>query len=104
MNKSEYKIIISEKAMEMLSTHIAFIANVSKEAAIKQKNKLLTEIKEISNMPEKYPWLSNELLPANKYHKKIVDKRYIIIYQVKANNIFVDYIIDGRQDYNWLLK
>ena len=34
----KYKVIVSEKAKEMLKKHIAFIANVSKESARKQKD------------------------------------------------------------------
>ena len=41
---------------------------------------------------------------SNKYRKKLVAKRYLLIYQIKGNNVFVDYILDCRQEYKWLLK
>ena len=33
-----------------------------------------------------------------------VENRYMVLYQVKDNNIYVDYIVDCRQDYEWLIK
>jgi len=31
----------------------------------------------------------------------VIKKRYIVIYQIKKNNVYVDYIVD--QDYGWML-
>ena len=45
-----------------------------------------------------------EFVPRNKYHKMVVDNRYLILYQIKDRMIFVDYIMDGRQDYSWLVR
>ena len=33
----------------------------------------------------------------------IVTKRYLLIYQIKDNTVYVDYVPDCRQDYKWLL-
>jgi hypothetical protein len=42
------------------------------------------------------------MLPANKYRKLLVDKRYLLIYQIKDGTVYIDYILDCRQDYGWL--
>jgi len=34
----------------------------------------------------------------------VVDNRYLILYQIKDLAVYVDYIIDGRQDYSWLVR
>ena len=49
-----------------------------------------------------YNYLNDAILPLNKYHKKIISKRYLIIYQIKNNIVYVDYIVDCRTDYKWL--
>jgi hypothetical protein len=30
-------------------------------------------------------------------------KRYLLIYQIKGDTVYVDYVVDCRQDYGWLL-
>ncbi|MCG2788520.1 MAG: type II toxin-antitoxin system RelE/ParE family toxin, partial [Actinomycetia bacterium] len=35
--------------------------------------------------------------------KMLICKRYLLIYQIKGNIVYVDYIVDCRQDYEWLL-
>ena len=37
------------------------------------------------------------------FHKYVVSKRYVVLYQIKDKTVYVDYIIDTRQDYTWLL-
>lgn len=99
----EYSIIVSNKASDMLQRHIAFIANVSKKAARDQKNEIVSAIKKLKDDADIYPFFENEYIPKNKYHKYVVSKRYIILYQIKDGTVYVDYIIDTRQDYGWLL-
>ena len=98
-----YKVIVSDRASSMLYRHIAFIGNVSKDSARKTKDKIISAIKKLKEDAEIYPFLENEYIPRNKYHKCVVDKRYMVLYQIKDNTVYVDYIVDTRQDYSWLL-
>ena len=99
-----YKIIISPEATDMLKEHIAFIANVDKKAAINTKNLVVNSIKDLKELPNRYPFFEEEYIPKNKYHKMFVEKWFLILYQIKDDTIFVDYILDCRQDYKWLIK
>lgn len=99
----KYNVIISERAIDMMTSHIRFLAQVIEEAAEKVKSKLVKEIRNLENFQERGAWIVNNYLPANKYRKLIIDSRYLIIYQIKDDNIFVDYVVDCRQDYQWLL-
>ena len=69
----EYQIIVSDKASNTLLKHIA----------LQQEHQ--------------------RLLPRNKYRKYVVSKKYVVLYQIKDKTVYVDYIIDTRQDYTWLL-
>ena len=42
-------------------------------------------------------------MPANKYHKMFVANWYLILYQIQDDTVFIDYILDCRQDYSWLI-
>jgi len=101
--KIKYKVIVSDRARQMLAGHILFLAQKSTAAARKTKNDLIDAIRSLSIMPERFPYLTAEFIPLNKYHKMFVEKYYLILYQIKDKTVFVDYIVDCRQDYEWLV-
>ena len=100
----KYHIIISERAKEMLGIHIRFLAQVNKAAASKLKNRLVTEIRSLQTMPQRFPFFNEAYIPANKYHKLYVENWYLVLYQIKDDTVYVDWILDCRQDYPWLLR
>jgi len=102
--KPEYKVIVSDHARQMLAGHVQFLAQKSPAAARRTKNELINAIRSLSAMPERVPFLNAQFIPLNKYHKMLVEKRYLILYQIKDQTVYVDYIVDCRQDYGWLVK
>ncbi|MDD4334924.1 MAG: type II toxin-antitoxin system RelE/ParE family toxin [Desulfotomaculaceae bacterium] len=102
--KPPYKVIVSDRARQMLAAHVLFLAQKSPAAARKTKNELMDAIRSLSTMPERFPFLNAEFMPLNKYHKMYVEKWYLILYQIKDQTVYVDYIVDCRQDYGWLVK
>ena len=100
----QYKVIISERAKEMLGMHIRFLAQVNKTAANKLKNHLIDEIRALQEMPQRYPFFNENYIPANKYHKLYVENWFLVLYQIKDDTVYVDWIVDCRQDYQWLLR
>ena len=99
-----YTVIVSDRAKRMLASHIRFLANVSKEAALEKKTQLIREIRSLSNLPHRFPFFDAEFMPANKYHKMFVANWYLILYQIQDDTVYVDYILDCRKDYGWLLQ
>lgn len=99
-----YTVIVSDRAKRMLASHIRFLANVSKEAAAEKKTQLIREIRSLSKLPHRYPFFEAEFMPANKYHKMFVANCYLILYQIRDDTVYVDYILDCRKDYGWLLQ
>lgn len=74
MPDEKYTVIVSDKAASMLVNHVRFLANVSPEAAKKLHKEIITEIRALEFMPESYPWLSCDEIPANKYRKNLRQK------------------------------
>ena len=103
-NKLPYKVIVSDRARQMLAGHVRFLAQKSPSAARRTKNELMDAIRSLSTMPERLPFLNTEFIPLNKYHKMFVEKWYLILYQIKDQSVYVDYIVDCRQDYSWLVR
>jgi plasmid stabilization system protein ParE len=102
--KPQYKVIVSNRARQMLAGHVRFLAQKSPTVAHKIKNDLMDAIRSLHQMPERFPFLEAEFIPPNKYHKMFAEKWYLILYQVKDQAVYVDYIMDCRQDYGWLVR
>ncbi len=100
----KYEVIVSYKAKEQIALHVAFLAKVKKESARKVKSRLINALNSLFEMPERHPFFDENLIPKNKYHKMYVENWYLILYQIRDNKVYVDYIIDCRQDYGWLIK
>ncbi|MDD4565082.1 MAG: type II toxin-antitoxin system RelE/ParE family toxin [Eubacteriales bacterium] len=102
--KPQYKVIVSNRARQMLAGHVRFLAQKSPAAARRKKNELIDAIRSLSAIPERFPFLNAEFIPLNKYHKMFVEKWYLILYQIKDETVYVDYIVDCKQDYGWLIR
>jgi plasmid stabilization system protein ParE len=102
--KPQFKITISDRSRQMLAGHVRFMAQKSPAAARKIKNKLIDAIRSLKEMPERFPFLDAEFIPPNKYHKMFVEKWYLILYQIKDQTVYVEYIVDCGQDYRWLIR
>ena len=99
----EYTVVISDEATQMLVSHSRFLAQVSESAAFQLIAEFECKVNSLKTFPECNPWLSDPLLPAGKYRKLLMAKKYLLIYQVKGNTVYIDAVVDCRQDYNWLL-
>ncbi len=97
-----YQVIVSDRAKQMLGIHIRFMANVNKKAAEQKQKQIVSALRALSEMPERFPFLDEDLMPSNKYHKMFIEKRYLVLYQIKDDTVYVDYILDCRKDYSWL--
>ena len=104
MADKRYKVIISDRAKRMLGTHIRFMAQVNKEAAIAKKKELMAAMRSLDYLPQRFPFFEEPYIPPNKYHKVFVEKWYLILYQIKDDTVYVDYILDCRKDYSWLIS
>lgn len=100
---SIYKVIVSDRAKRMLGAHIRFMAQVNKEAAVAKKKELMAAMRSLSRMPQRFPFFEEMYITPNKYHKMFVEKWYIILYQIQDGTVYVDYILDCRKDYSWLI-
>ncbi|MBD5115448.1 MAG: type II toxin-antitoxin system RelE/ParE family toxin [Ruminococcaceae bacterium] len=103
MKEKKYKVIVSDRAKAMLSAHIRFLKKVNKEAAAAKKKEIMSAMRSLSEMPERFPFFNEEYIKRNTYHKMFVAKWYIILYQIKDGIVYIDYIIDCRQDYSWII-
>ncbi len=99
----KYKVVVSDRAKRMLGTHIRFMSQVSKEAAVEKKKELMAAMRSLSQMPQRFPFFEELYIKPNKYHKMFVEKWYLILYQIQDDKVYVEYILDCRKDYSWFV-
>ena len=104
MAKMEYDVSVSDAAIAMLDSHIDFLARVSVDAATKLMNEILDDIASLSCNPQRFPTYENQFIPDNRYRRMLSAKRYLVLYEIDGKNVYVDYIVDCRQDYEWLIR
>ena len=104
MEPNKYRVEVSQKAAQMLVSQAAFLAQVSVNAA----KRLTVSFQEAANsleiMPQRCSWLKGEHIPKNAYRFLLFEKRYMLIFQIADNTVYIDYVVDCRQDYSWLIK
>ena len=103
-DSKRYKVIVSDRAKRMLGTHIRFMAQVNKQAAVEKKKEIMTVLRSLSQMPQRYPFFEELYITPNKYHKMFIEKWYLVLYQIQDDTVYVEYILDCRKDYSWLVK
>ena len=98
----KYRVAVSNEARRMLTEHVFFLARVNPEAAKKLQVRIMDAIRSLETMPERYPYLDPDDR-RSPYRKMVVPQQYLIIYTIQDDTVFVEYVLDGRQDYGWLL-
>ena len=99
----KYKVVVSDRAKRMLGTHIRFMAQVNKQAAAAKKKEVMTAMCSLSQMPQRFPFFEELYITPNKYHKMFIEKWYLVLCQIQDDTVYVEYILDCRKDYSWLI-
>ena len=102
--QNSYRVIVSERAKQMLVSHAAFMAQVSVEAAERLTAEFEKAAHSLEVMPQRCPWFSGEYIPSHTYRFILFEKRYMILFQIVDNIVYADYVLDCRQDYSWLIR
>ena len=105
-----YDVIISDAALAMFDAQVDFLARVSKNAAAKlmnevldQMNEVLDQIDSLSENPVRYPFYDNQFITGGRYRRMVCARRYLVLYEGAGDAVYADYILDCRQDNEWLL-
>lgn len=100
----EYTVEVSDAALTMLDSHVDFLAKVSKAAAVKMKDEVLSSMRTLRKYPQRYPIYDSPFITDTAYRIMVSAKRYLIFYEIVEKIVYVDYIVDSRQDYAWLIR
>lgn len=103
-DSKKYKVIVSDRAKRMLGTHILFMAQVNKQAEAAKKKEIISAMRSLSQMPQRFPFFEELYITPNKYHKMFIEKWFLVLYQIQDDTVYVEYILDCRKDYSWLIR
>jgi plasmid stabilization system protein ParE len=104
MGEQAYRVEISDAALMMLDSHVDFLARISKSAATRLIDEILGDIAALDHNPERYPMYDSPFIADGRYHRMVSNKRYLVLYEIGSDAVFVDYTVDCRQDYQWLIR
>lgn len=97
MNK--YHIVITEEFVNMLYITLLPMLNISSSYVNLIYSETLYNLEILKKFPDMFSIF--EIPINNIYYKKIVlEKRYLIIYSIKSNFIYIHYLIDARRNPN----
>ncbi len=103
LRNKQFTVIVSDEAAQMLMEHVRFLVQVSEEAARRLVMEFNVKIRSLEEFPERNPWLIDPMIPSRKYRKLLLAKHYLLVYEIGDTHVFVDAVVDCRQDYAWLL-
>ena len=90
-------------AKTMLDNHINFLNKVSINATIKLKK----SIREYLIILKHFPKIGQKIYSSNekiiRLRKLVINKRYILIYHIVKNKIYIRASLDSRQNNNYYL-
>lgn len=101
---NKYSVIISTQASDMLVKHAAFLALSSPEAAERLTVSFERAAYSLELFPQRCPLIEGLDLPEKLYRALLFEKRYLLVFQIKAACVYVEQVLDTRQDYRWLLS
>lgn len=97
-----YDVRIFPTAQQDLMDLIDYINTLSKEAALNDYDKLVSEIASLSTMPERYP-RSRDLALAAKGYRYLVVGNYLVFYVIVGPAVQIRRILYAKRDYKQLL-
>ena len=103
MKQNEYNVNVSDRAAKMLASHAAFLAQVNRSTAERLVASFEEAAKSLKVMPHRCSWLKDEYLPKNKYRILVFENRYMLVFQIKDNTVYIEYILDCRQDNSFIV-
>ena len=91
-----YSVIVASRADEMLLRHMEFLARVSLPAAKRFRKEFASLLEELKQ--NQFPWETDPNLPEHTYRKALFFRRYKALFLVEESNVYLDAVVDCRQD------
>ena len=95
---AKYNVVVAERADKMLVRHARFLAKASKPAALRLADGFEALLRELGDNPYQFPAETDANLPKGLYRKALFCKRYKAVFMVEDWNVYLDAVLDCRQE------
>lgn len=102
--ENKFQVIVSKRVAQQLVEHAVFMARLEERLARQLAADFWKAADSLQSFLYRNPILRSSVFVTEKYRKMVFGKWYLLIYQIKGERVFVEYVIDGRQDYQWLIQ
>ena len=96
--ENKFQVIVSKRAAQQL------VAQLEERLARQLVVDFRKAAYSLQSFPYRNPSLRSDFFVTEKYRKMLFGKWYLLIYQIKGERVFVEYVIDGQQDFQWLIQ
>ena len=93
-----YTIIFAKRVDAQLLKHVEFLARVSIPAAKAFRAEFADLLIQLAENPFQFPAETDPNLPDGMYRKALFAKRYKALFMVDGSNVYLDAVVDCRQD------
>jgi len=99
----EYKDILVKSFLSMLR----YLLHRGKYYSVNYINKIVKEIYQAISMLKIFPYATPSIKFKNKpgeYRKYVINNRFLIIFKIEQNNVYLLYFVDARMQYENYFK
>ena len=93
----KYKVIVDPAVNDRMYDHFEFFARVNALAAERLLDQLTDDMQSLEYLPYRNPVFNRPYLKSGKYRYMVSYERYLIVYQIVDNTVFIDDVQDSRQ-------
>ena len=93
----EYMVIVNPAVNDRMYDHFEFLARVNESAAERLLDQLADDMHSLECLPYRNPVFNRSYLKSGKYRYMVSCERYLIVYQIVDDTVFIDDIQDSRQ-------
>jgi plasmid stabilization system protein ParE len=94
---AKYSVILSSRVEAQLLQHMEFLARVSVPAAKRFREEYARILDRLEDNPHQFPVETDPNLPAGLYRKALFAKRYKALFSIVENLVYLDAVVDCRQ-------
>jgi len=93
----EYTVVVDPAVNDRMYDHFEFLARVSESAAERLLDNLVEDMYSLERLPYRNPIFNRPYIKSGKYRYMVSCERYLIVYQIMNDTVFIDGIQDSRQ-------
>ena len=91
------KVIVDPAVNDRMYDHFEFLAKVNEFAAERLLDQLADDMQSLEHLPYRNPVFNKPYLKSGKYRYMVSCEKYLIVYQVVGDTVFIDDVQDSRQ-------